>query len=133
MAAEQAAPSVVVVDDEPAITELICSALEDTGIRALGCTHAAEAFWFIQRARPSVAILDLQMPGVDGLALLEQLRADAHTADLPIIFLTGHAVRLRQRLPDTAALNAHVLAKPFKLDQVLDLVHQIVAGRTSQG
>lgn len=131
MDTDQAALTVLVVDDEPAITEVICAALEDAGLRAQGCTHAAEAFWFMQRARPNVVILDVQMPGVDGITLLQQLRADPHTAGLPVIFLTAHAYQLHQRLPNFAALGAHLLVKPFDLARLLDLVHEAAAAGTA--
>ena len=66
MIEDQEAPHVLVVDDEPNIINVVCAALEDEGIRARGCTQAAEAFWFIQRAPPSLVILDVRMPGMDG-------------------------------------------------------------------
>ena len=60
-------PTVLVVNDEPALTEVICAALADAGLCARGCTQAAEAFWFIQRTQPAMVILDVRMPGVDGI------------------------------------------------------------------
>ena len=131
--AMEMAPTVLVVDDEPALTEVICAALEDAGLSAQGCTQAAEAFWFIQRAQPKVAILDVRMPGVDGITLLQQLRADPATAGLPVLFLTAHADEVTKRLPHYAALGAHLVAKPFALDQLLGLVQQTLAARASGG
>ena len=125
--------TVLVVDDEPAITTMVCEALAEAGLRAQGCTQAAEAFWFIQRTEPSLVILDVRMPGVDGISLLHQLRADPATAGLPVLFLTAHADEVEQRLPHYAALGAQLVAKPFALDHLLGLVHQTLAARASVG
>jgi len=129
MPAQKTAPTVLVVDDEPSITDLICAELADAGLSVRGCTHAAEAFWFMQRAQPQVVILDVQMPGLDGIDLLQQLRADPQTAGLPVIFLTAHAENLRRRLPNFAALGAQLLPKPFEVERLLQLVRQAVAAR----
>jgi DNA-binding response OmpR family regulator len=129
----ETAPTVLVVDDEPAITAVVCEALAEAGLRAQGCTQAAEAFWFIQRTEPSLVILDVRMPGVDGISLLHQLRADPATVGLPVLFLTAHADEVAQRLPHYAALGAHVVAKPFALDHLLGLVQQTLAARASGG
>jgi CheY-like chemotaxis protein len=117
-------PRVVVVDDDPPIVEVVCAALDDAGIPALGVTQAAEAFWSIRRYQPQVVILDVQMPGVNGIDLLHQLRADPHTTDLPVIFLTANQHVVWQEAPNYAALGAVLLPKPFQLDQLLALVTQ---------
>ncbi len=116
-------PQVVVVDDEKPIVDFICEALEDTGVPALGCVQAAEAFWCIRQYHPRLVILDVQMPGVDGITLLHQLRADPHTAELPVIFLTANSHRVEQQMPDYQALGATLVPKPFDLDHLLTLVN----------
>ncbi len=116
------APRVVVVDDEHPIGAVVCAALDDAGIPALGCTQAAEAFWSIQRYQPQLVILDVQMPGVNGIDLLHQLRADPHTMNLPVIFLTANQHVVRRQAPNYAELGALLLSKPFQVDQLLALV-----------
>jgi CheY-like chemotaxis protein len=119
--------TVVVVDDEPPIVEFVCESLEDAGLRAHGCTQAAEAFWFIQCTQPTLAILDVQMPGIDGIELLQQMRARPETTDIPVIFLTANAHILNQHLPNNRAMGAQLLPKPFDLDKLITLVEQIIA------
>lgn len=118
---------VVVVDDEPTILEVVCGALEDAGLAAQGCSQAAEAFWFIQRDQPDLVILDVQMPGVDGITLLQHLRADPRTRSVPVLFLTANSRVVRQRLPDYAALGATILPKPFELAEMLAQVQRLLA------
>ena len=115
-------PRVVVVDDDPPIVEVVCAALDAAGIPALGVTQAAEAFWSIRRYQPQMVILDVQMPGVNGIDLLHQLRADPHTMNLPVIFLTANQHVVWQQTPNYAELGALLLPKPFQVDQLLALV-----------
>src|SRR5688572_11743210 len=119
-------PTVVVVDDERPIVDVACDALAEAGISAVGCTHAAEAFWCIGHYEPQLVIVDVQMPGVNGIELLQQLRADPHTATLPVLFLTANSHWVRKQLPHYRALGATLLPKPLEVDQFLSLVSQVI-------
>ena len=122
-----ATPHVVVVDDEPAIVEMVCDALEDANVAADSCPHGTRAYACIRKKQPQVVILDIQMPGVDGIQLFHQLRADPSTRAIPVIFFTANAHKLRERLPDYQALGAELLPKPFHIDKLLDAVTHALA------
>ena len=126
-------PTIIVVDDEQPIVDMVCEALADAGMAALGWTRAAEAFWCIRRYRPQLVILDIQMPGVDGIQLLEQLRADPQTAGLPVIFFTANRHQLKARLPHYRELGAWLLPKPFHIDALLALVHEVLGTGHARG
>ena len=115
-------PVAVVVDDDPAIAEVVCTALEDAGYPTRAYTNPAEAFWFIGRYHPKLVILDVQMPGIDGIRLFEQLRADPSLARTAVIFLTANSHLINERLPQYARRGASLLAKPFTLTQLFTLV-----------
>ena len=119
--------TVVVVDDEPAIVEVVCDALEDEGIRATSCAHGKRAHSCIRDKAPKVVILDIQMPGIDGIDLFQSLRADPATSAIPVIFFTANAHKLRERLPDYQALGASLLPKPFDVDRLVEAVTQALA------
>jgi CheY-like chemotaxis protein len=68
------------------------------------------------------------MPGVDGIELFEQLRADPATAMLPVIFLTANSRTLEQRLPDYRARGAVLVPKPFQIARLV----KVVTGLLSQ-
>jgi DNA-binding response OmpR family regulator len=123
-------PVIVVVDDEPSLVDMVCFILADAGFTSYGCTQAAEAYWYIQRKRPRLVILDIQMPGLDGISLLQQLRADPATHDLPVIFLTANRHLLDRRLPDYDAHGATLVAKPFTTVQLVHAV-QAMLGSTA--
>ena len=120
-------PTVVVVDDEPAIVEVVCDALSDVEVEAIGCTSGYKANDYIVQYRPKVVILDVQMPGVDGVEVFRKMRSDSATVDIPVIFFTANADKLKQRLPDFRTLNAELLPKPFNVLKLLDMVQQILS------
>ncbi len=115
---------VVVVDDEPAIVEVVCEALEDEGITTTRCLSGHDAYPCIRRERPSLVILDVQMPGIDGITVFEQMRSEPTTRGIPVIFFTANAHKLTQRLPAYLHMGASLLPKPFDLDRLLDLVER---------
>ena len=119
-------PTIIVVDDEQPIVDMVCEALVDADMAAVGCTRAAEAFWCIRHYRPQLVILDIQMPGVDGIQLLEQLRDDPQTAGLPVIFFTANRHQLEARLPHYRELGAWLLPKPFHIDALFALVREVL-------
>ncbi len=116
----------VVVDDERPIINLVCDTLEDAGIDTIPCDHGSKAYACIQRERPRVVILDIQMPVVDGIQLFELMRADPATADIPVIFFTANAHILRQRLPNYTTMNAQFLPKPFNVDALVTAVEAAI-------
>jgi CheY-like chemotaxis protein len=103
--------TVLVVDDDPAIVGFLVDALESEGYRVLA-TVDGQAVPLARAMQPDVILLDLMMPGMDGMAVSQCLRSDPSTATIPII-----AMSAQQRLHATAALLPvdDRLAKPFDL------------------
>ena len=105
-------PTVLVVEDEPAILELITVNLIDAGYDVVGVADAETARARLKDALPALVLLDWMLPGQSGLALARQLRADARTKDLPIIMVTARA----DEADKVAGLEAWVddyVTKPF--------------------
>jgi two-component system phosphate regulon response regulator PhoB len=85
-------PSILIVEDEPAIVELVTYTLKEAGWHAFAAQGAAEAWEFIQRRRPHLVLLDWMLPDQSGLRLLARIRADRHLQDLPVIMLTARSM-----------------------------------------
>jgi FixJ family two-component response regulator len=120
----ESVPFVAVVDDDPSFRRAVGRLLRGAGYRVEELA-SAEAFLAYRRPdTPGCLVLDLQMPGVDGLELQRRLRG-SDTA-LPIVFLTGHG-----DIPTTVrAMRAGAvdfLAKPFQEEDLLQAVRQAVA------
>lgn len=91
-------PVILLVDDDPDCRALVRDAIEslDLPCRVFECPNGIEGLRFIhgdgtyaQSPRPDLVILDLEMPGADGHAVLAQLRSDTRYRDLPVMVLTG--------------------------------------------
>jgi PAS domain S-box-containing protein len=80
---------VLVVDDEAGSRELMCAALQATGVEAVAAASGAEALQCLPTLQPAALVLDLMMPGLDGFQVLHELRGDPRWADLPVIVWTA--------------------------------------------
>jgi two-component system phosphate regulon response regulator PhoB len=106
------APTILVVEDEPAIRELLKVNLVDAGYDVAEAQDAEEAQRSLQRELPDLLLLDWMLPGQSGLALARRLRADARTRELPIIMVTART----DEADKVAGLEAWVddyVTKPF--------------------
>ena len=82
-------PLVVVVEDEADIQDVIAYNLKRDGYEVLTASRGDEGLSLIQAKMPDLVILDLMLPGIDGLSICQQLRADPRTKSLPIIILSA--------------------------------------------
>jgi two-component system phosphate regulon response regulator PhoB len=84
--------TVLIVEDEPAIVELVKLSLRDAGWQVAAVQNAAEAWEFIGRRIPQLILLDWMLPDQTGLRLLARLRADRHFQKIPVIMLTAKSM-----------------------------------------
>lgn len=83
---------VLVVDDNPANVKLMTFVLSSSGYDVRSATTAGEALVSIEECMPALILMDLQLPGMDGLTLTRKLRADPRMRDLVIIAVTAYAM-----------------------------------------
>jgi len=119
---------VLVVDDEPDLAELVSTALRFDGCRTATAADADEAMRVARDFRPDIAVLDVMLPGDDGVRLLGRLRAEH--PDLPAVFLTARG-ETRDRIAGLRAGADDYIAKPFSLEELLARL-QAVLRRTGR-
>lgn len=83
----------LIVDDNTENLKLLLMVLATSGHDLVTATNANEALQAIERRMPDLVLLDLQLPGMDGLQLTRHLRADSRTQALPIVAVTAYAMR----------------------------------------
>jgi signal transduction histidine kinase/CheY-like chemotaxis protein len=126
--------TVVVIDDDAVDLDLVEAALVPQGwsvVRAQGGEEGVEA---VRRERPSVVLLDLLMPGIDGFEVVERLRGDPLVADVPIVVLTSKDMTAadHERLSGRISLLAQ--KGTFRQDQLADVVRRLSgSGSARQG
>jgi two-component system phosphate regulon response regulator PhoB len=85
------AATILVVEDEPAIQELIAYNLKQAGHQPLRADNAEQALTLVANALPDLVLLDWMLPGLSGVELARRLRADKRTRAIPIIMLTARS------------------------------------------
>ncbi|MGQ0618335.1 MAG: sigma 54-interacting transcriptional regulator [Panacagrimonas sp.] len=118
-------PRILVVDDVPANLHLLIDALEPCGYELLTASSGESALKIAARAQPDLMLLDIMMPGLDGIETCRRLRADPAIAAIPVIFIT--ALDDRERVVEGfRAGGADYLVKPFHAEEVVTRVqHQL--------
>jgi CheY-like chemotaxis protein len=103
---------VLVIEDDAGSLELAAALLERSGHEVVAATSAEDVDGLLRRCSPALLLMDVRLPGLDGLALTRRLRADPATASLPILVMTAHA-RLEDRAAAFEAGCTAWLAKPL--------------------
>ncbi len=118
---------ILLVDDEPALRELLRATFEGADVSVDEAESGLEAEARIRRRRPDVIVLDLRMPGMDGVELCKRLKAEPRTREIPIVLLTGADPEEARRAQRAGA--AALVRKPFSPLDLLAVVEG-VAGRS---
>jgi DNA-binding response OmpR family regulator len=113
---------VLVIDDSELIREAATIALELAGWQADGAPDGEAGLAAATREPPDGVLLDVEMPGIDGVETLRRLRADPRTARVPVAFLTAKADDAGERAALLTAGADAVIAKPFQLPELADAV-----------
>ncbi len=116
---------VLVVDDSSVVRELIAVNLELEGLEVVRCVDGMEALERVAEQRPDAITLDVVMPRLDGFAVVERLRADRSTADIPIVIVTGRASAADLARGEALGVDAY-LTKPFEPSELVATVLRLV-------
>lgn len=123
--------TILVVEDEPAIQELISAALQHAGHRVMRAYSAEEAVPLVNGTLPDVVLLDWMLPGTSGIEFARRLRSDERTRDLPVIMLTARG----EEQDKVAGLDAGAddyLTKPFSPRELVARIKAVLRRRAPQ-
>ena len=121
----QSAPLVLLVDDEQAIRTICRVNFEGEGFSVLEANDGAEALAEIRRQRPSLVLLDVMMPGLDGWSVAERLAADERLRGVPVVFLSARAA-LEDRLRAQELGAVGYVVKPFDPIDLAGVVRNVL-------
>lgn len=116
---------ILVVDDDPQIVRLVRTYLEQAGFHVATAGDGDVALQMIRSNRPDLVVLDLMLPGRDGLALTQIIRADAALASLPILMLTARVDDVDRIVGLEIGADDYV-TKPFQPREVVARVKAIL-------
>jgi CheY-like chemotaxis protein len=116
--------TVLVVDDDPDIVDIICLCLRDNNIRPEKAYNGVEAIEKIKTIPVDLVLCDINMPGMNGFEVIKALKANPATNDIPIVVLTGTHISEDDKHHGLTMGVSKYLTKPFSAD---DLVREIIA------
>lgn len=115
------AKKILMIDDDKEVSEVIVKRLWMHGFEAISASDGQSGFEKACKYLPDVILMDIAMPGMNGIQTANKIKANPGTADIPIIFLTGliEDSISRQYLENG---KCSVLLKPFKVEELLNLL-----------
>ncbi|MCG8405891.1 MAG: HDOD domain-containing protein [Phycisphaerales bacterium] len=115
---------VLVVDDAAIFREPIAAAVRAAGYEVDAEMHGGDALQVIMHMRPDLILLDLAMPGMDGLTCLKCIRDNPDIADIPVIMLTATSDPATMKRAEELGVNKYMLKSSFSLDELLSQVQK---------
>jgi two-component system cell cycle response regulator DivK len=116
-----AGEAILIVDDNAANLKLARVLLQGEGYEVMTAPDAEEALRALQSFTPRLILMDIQLPGMDGLELTRRLKADATTRDIAIIALTAYAMKGDEERALAAGCDGYI-AKPIDVGSLPDVI-----------
>jgi DNA-binding response OmpR family regulator len=120
--------NILVVEDNHAILDVITLILQSEAYKVTGLNKSADMKASIDSFNPDLIILDIMLPDADGRELLKELRSDEKTKDIPVLMISARYTA--ENIEHGEFKPNGFLAKPFDIDELLDRIEGILAGKT---
>lgn len=123
---------ILIIDDEPAIIELVEAKLKTSGYETLKATNGREGLDTASADKPDLILLDILMPEIDGFEVCRRLKADKETCDIPIIFLSGKLLE-RDVIRGLKLGAVDYIIKPFSLRELAARLKRVLESKGQPG
>ena len=118
---------VLIVEDNDKNMKLARDVLQNKGYQTLEAVTGEEGVQLAKQHVPDLVLMDIQLPGINGIEAFKQIRADANTAKVPVVALTA-SVTPTDRSAITAAGFDAFISKPINLKEFLETVKRLADG-----
>jgi len=119
--------TIMVVDDDPDLVDILRARLEQREFNVMCAYDGLQVFAGLEMQKPDLIILDLMMPHMDGLEVLERLKADQETSSIPVILLTA-LDEYEDSLTGYKMGADYYIAKPFTKPQMMTAIDYLLSG-----
>ena len=116
---------ILVIEDNPLNMELVCDILEANDFAVFQACAAQEGIQIAKENNPHLILMDIQLPGMDGLEATQILKEDILTKDIPVVALTAHAMKGDEEKAINAGCNGYI-TKPIDTRELPNLVRKFV-------
>jgi len=120
---------VLVVDDEIHIVYVVAIKLRNNGYEVITAGNGAEAFELVREEKPDIIVTDFQMPVMTGLELVEKIRQNEATKEIPVILLTARSFAIEDEQKQNLQIS-ECLSKPFSPKELLRSIEDVLYQRT---
>ncbi len=118
---------VVYIEDEPEMIDLVRLILNRRGYEIIGANGGRDGLDMVRQQIPDLVLLDLMMPDMDGWDVYQQMKADEHTQNIPVIVVTAKAQSIDKVLGLHIAKVDDYISKPFSPQELVDSVEKVMA------
>ena len=118
---------ILIVEDNEKNMKLVRDVLQAKGYATIEAVTGEDGVRLAKERRPALVLMDIQLPGINGIEALRQLRADPATASIPVIAVTASVMASDRRNITDAGFDDYV-SKPLNLKEFLDAVRKSLAG-----
>lgn len=123
MADNTGTSTILIVEDHPLNMKLASDLLEINGFHVLKASDGESALQMLQTSQPDLILLDMHLPGMDGLQVFQTIKADPRLSGIPVIALTASAMREEEERIRSVGFTDY-LAKPFETKRFIAMVRK---------
>ncbi|MEB2310078.1 MAG: response regulator [Candidatus Brocadiaceae bacterium] len=117
--------NVMVVEDNEKNRKLMRVVLKSKGYAVIEAATGEEALNLLKNQKPNIILMDIQLPGIDGLTLIKQIKADAMTKEIPIIAVTAYAMKGDEQKILETGCDAYV-SKPINTQELPLIIEKYI-------
>jgi len=123
---DENARSIVYIEDDPEMIDLVSLIVTKRGFKVIGAEGGRQGLDIVKSEKPTLILLDLMMPDIDGWDVYQQLKSDEETRDIPVIIITAKAQSIDRVLGLHIAKVDDYISKPFRPQDLLDSIEHVL-------
>lgn len=119
--------SIVYIEDDPEMIDLVSLIVNKHGFQVIGAHGGRSGLDLVKKVKPTLVLLDLMMPDMDGWDVYQQLKSAEETRDIPVIIITARAQSIDRVLGLHIAKVDDYISKPFRPQELIDSIEHVLA------
>ncbi len=123
---DESTRSIVYIEDDPEMIDLVSLIVNKRGFKVKGAHGGRYGLNLVKKEKPTLILLDLMMPDMDGWDVYQQLKSEEETRDIPVIIITARAQSIDRVLGLHIARVDDYISKPFRPQELIDSIERVL-------